>query len=217
MSKRTWIINSGAEGACYYGKEARAGERVCGWMGLLEDLEVLLGLAGLPVSPAQRVANLLPRLTATNRFWSDSFALDPVGVAEDLIEFRDRLMMAGWNGQGNSERLQKLSNLFPEGNGGIPDRLKIVIGSATPALASTLRLIILCEVQDVQGLHLELIQALQQAGAEVEFRATGESKPKVSLFTPPDSVRSGRASRGLAGRHQKRKPTGSHYWSRYRA
>ena len=59
MSKRTWIINSGAEGACYYGKEARAGERMCGWLGLLEDLEVLLGLAGLPVSPAQRVANLL--------------------------------------------------------------------------------------------------------------------------------------------------------------
>lgn len=185
MSKRTWIINSGAEGACYCGKEARAGERVCGWLGLLEDLEVLLGLAGLPVSPAQRVANLLPRLTATNRFWSDSVDLDPVGVAEDLIEFRDRLMMAGWNGQGNSERLKELSNLFSEGNGGIPDRLKMVIDSATTALASTLRLIILCEVQDVQGLHLELIQALQQAGAEVEFRATGESKPKVRRIHPP--------------------------------
>lgn len=186
MIKRTWLINPVVDGPCYQGRNARAGERICGWLGLVEDLEVLAGIVSVPVSRSERVGKLLSRMPSMKGFWSESAAQDRVGVADNLLQLRDRLMMAGWSGKDGSGRLHQLSELFRDIPDGSPDRLLALIHNVTPALARHLRVIIPADKADLQGLHLQLINTLQQAGSDCRFIPPEQRKPpKVMLFQPP--------------------------------
>lgn len=105
---------------------ATVGQHWVGLRGLVDLLEIHLGLAGPSLSEAQRVAALGCKLARTRGFWSASAQVDPLGTARRLLHWRDTLMMGGWQGQPASPRLDDLWSLtreFP----GQPDRLQALL------------------------------------------------------------------------------------------
>jgi len=84
---------------------------------LLGWLESQLGLQSLEVSFTARVIAYracLKQCDHPSQFYHRSFAVDPLGVAKTLLQWRDALYLAGWNGQalaGASGRLATLSEV----------------------------------------------------------------------------------------------------------
>ncbi|HSO34314.1 MAG TPA: hypothetical protein VLT33_17380, partial [Labilithrix sp.] len=87
------------------GGAGRLGEPAWSPAQLLRDLELRLGLAELEASAAQRVPAFSRRLAAhvarseTPPFYARSFAVDSLGTAKQLLEWRDGLVDAGWDGR----------------------------------------------------------------------------------------------------------------------
>src|ERR1700719_3449 len=113
----------------------RFNEPICGPQGLLRLLELRLGLASKPASAASRIVQYRGALDSAastkERFYTASFAKDPLAVAETLLRWRDELVLAGWNGSPDpapSGRIGDLveveglagSNLLP----GFADRIR---------------------------------------------------------------------------------------------
>ena len=91
---------------------ALVGRPVWGAGALLANLELRLGLAPEETSQAVRVQRWSQRLAELDsirpRFYSRSYATDPVGTSHALLGWRDELVAAGWNGEavaGGGERL----------------------------------------------------------------------------------------------------------------
>lgn len=79
---------------------ARGGidEAVVGPMGLIETLEVQLGLSAPGAPRAVRIASYVAKLAATpgDRFWTTSFVKDAWSTAALLLDWRDGLVAGGW-------------------------------------------------------------------------------------------------------------------------
>lgn len=109
------------------------GDVVCGPLRLTEILETQLGLKRKPVSEIARVfqfTKVLEKLAESkHRFYSTSFGMDPLAVSEVLLNWRDSLVLAGWNGMADtsSQRLHDLADMNVALKGSIalgqPDRL----------------------------------------------------------------------------------------------
>jgi PD-(D/E)XK nuclease superfamily len=100
------------------GTRNRFNELICGPNGLLDVLELRLGLASKPASTAVRVAQYRSLLenaaSAKSRFYSASFAKDAFSTAEELLRWRDELILAGWDGSADpaySPRLRDLADV----------------------------------------------------------------------------------------------------------
>jgi len=81
--------------------ESRFGAPVVGCSGMLGLLELYLGLAGPAVTHSQRVAAFLGCLRKADdgqRFYSASLRADEMGVAAELLNWRDEWMLYGWDG-----------------------------------------------------------------------------------------------------------------------
>jgi hypothetical protein len=92
------------------------GDMVCGPLRFVEILETQLGLKQKAVSEITRVfqfVKVLEKLVGKKQtFYSTSFEKDPLAVSETLLHWRDRLILAGWNGmEGNSHRLRDLAEV----------------------------------------------------------------------------------------------------------
>jgi hypothetical protein len=93
------------------------GHVVCGPLRFVEILETQLGLKRKFVSEVTRVfqvVKVLEKLAANKlRFYSGSFEKDPLAVSEVLLNWRDSLVSAGWNGTvtGSSRRLRDLVDI----------------------------------------------------------------------------------------------------------
>ena len=105
----------------------RFNESICGSQGFLRLLELRLGLASKPASAAGRIVQYRELLqnaaSIKERFYTASFAKDPLAVAETLLRWRDELVLAGWDGSpdpGSSQRIRDLAEI--EGLAG-PDLL----------------------------------------------------------------------------------------------
>ncbi len=107
---------------------SNAGEAWLGPRGLLERLELELGVPARPSSPLARAACLVPRLHSTAGFWSASARADPLATAERLLDVRDALALEGWTGQPVSTRLASLWTVTEGLPPGHPDRLAFVAG-----------------------------------------------------------------------------------------
>lgn len=80
---------------------SRFSSPVVGRLGLLGLLELHLGLAGPPVARSQRVAAYLGHLRQVDdgeRFYSKSLQADEMGVASELLAWRDEWLLYGWDG-----------------------------------------------------------------------------------------------------------------------
>ena len=87
------------------------GTRAVGLLGLLEAIEVHLGLAGPEVPPERRRLAYFDAIKkAGEGFWSASFKIDPISASERLLSLRDRLIESGWDGQA-VEGFRKLEGL----------------------------------------------------------------------------------------------------------
>src|ERR1700676_2096948 len=96
----------------------RFNESICGPQGFLRLLELRLGLASKPASAASRIVRYRESLhkaaSLKPRFYTASFAKDPLAVAETLLRWRDELVLAGWDGSpdpGSSRRIRDLADV----------------------------------------------------------------------------------------------------------
>jgi hypothetical protein len=84
---------------------------------LLRDLELRLGLPRASDSELARIPRWAARigdLGDADAFYAESFAVDPLGTAGALLEWRDALVDAGWNGdlhESSSPRLHALGRI----------------------------------------------------------------------------------------------------------
>jgi RecB family exonuclease len=109
------------------------GDLVCGPLRFVEILETQLGLKRKSMGDMPRIfqhVKVLEALSAKqDRFYSASFQKDPLSVSETLLQWRDELLLAGWNGgvDGGSRRLRDLADIHEAMKGlvglGQPDRL----------------------------------------------------------------------------------------------
>lgn len=94
--------------------ESRFGEPIVGRFGMLELLEVYLGLAGPAVARSQRVAAFLGCLRKVDdggRFYSASLRADEMGVASELLNWHDEWMLHGWDGTVGGEAPKRLTDM----------------------------------------------------------------------------------------------------------
>lgn len=106
------IYNPYYDGNCYAGNPAKnkcvIGTKYVGSLGLLDELELRAGLSRGETSPMQRAiayCNAIRDALANNPdpepFYKQSFENDPLGVAQQLLRWRDALCMAGWDKETN--------------------------------------------------------------------------------------------------------------------
>lgn len=104
----TLIFSPYYDGNCYAGNPAKQqcvlGSKHVGPLGLLDELELRAGMSRGETSPMQRAiayCNAIREVLASNPtpepFYQQSFENDPLGVAQQLLRWRDALCMAGWN------------------------------------------------------------------------------------------------------------------------
>jgi len=97
------VFGLSADGRVYPEATGAAGAidaAVVGPAGLVSAIESQLGLLGPTASRATRIASYLSKLqtTGVGRFWNASFEKDPWSTAAILLEWRDNLIAAGWQG-----------------------------------------------------------------------------------------------------------------------
>ncbi len=96
------------DGNCFAGNPAKQkcqlGTKYVGPLGLLNELELRAGLSRGEVSPMSRaiaycnaIQKVLDGKPSPAPFYQLSFENDPLGVARQLLTWRDALTMAGWN------------------------------------------------------------------------------------------------------------------------
>ena len=102
------------DGAYTAPPEGRVGHTVLGPLGLLNMLELYLGLAGLPTSQAKRVVQYracLKQADRPDRFYHASFATDELGTAAELLSWRDQWCLHGWDGRPHAAFGRRLSDM----------------------------------------------------------------------------------------------------------
>lgn len=95
-------------------RRAAHGELRVGPMGLLALLETHSGLGGRDASDPVRIAryrSCLEEADDGHRFYSRSFAADPLGVAWTLYRWREELQLAGWSGRATPSSPVRLRDL----------------------------------------------------------------------------------------------------------
>ncbi len=95
-------------------QDAVSGKAVLGPTGLLSVLETRLGLKGPKMRPAVRVGQYLDSLRAADdgrRFYSLSFAADAWSTARELLTWRDKLVMSGWDKTIPADAPRRLADL----------------------------------------------------------------------------------------------------------
>ena len=113
------IYSPGFTSTSYLDLEKRKGSllgtKVCGSMELLSELELRAGIAVLDISESERLASFCEVMKIVGKdsvFWN-SFQIDEMGVAKQLMVWVDSLMMAGWTPdmEVDSDKLKVLAEL----------------------------------------------------------------------------------------------------------
>ena len=189
-------------------------EKVVGDAGLLDFLELRLGLPGGEAGAIDRILayEAALRSALTGAFYKDAFEKDSLATAKEILRWRDTLVMEGFDAHASyeSSRLRTLAQVEKVfGASGTPERWKIVRESAKGPLAGVE--IIVCHDMDL--LPKLIRETLKALGVEkgrydglgeddLPFEAKGK---KISILpgTLPDECRAaepGKASVGRLGR-----------------
>lgn len=208
------------DGNCYAGNPAKnkcvIGTKYVGSLGLLDELELRAGLSRGETSPMQRAiayCNAIREVLANNPnpkpFYKQSFENDPLGVAQQLLRWRDALCMAGWNKETNipdtlsedgKKRLKDLQAIEKYFDSiGIGERWQILLAEAKN------RSILPADVSIEVNMKMELLPPVirnvleeiknnggnvseSQDVAEIETKTIGDFTSKFSLYEFPDQV-----------------------------
>ena len=185
----------------------RFNELICGPNGFVGLLEIRLGLASKPVSAAVRVAQYRSLLenAALNkpRFYSASFSKDAFSAAETLLQWRDELILAGWDGSArpiDSPRIRDLADVEELANKtlspGFPDRIRAALAELDrrqPKLDSVE------VVDDPKHVPRLLRELLVKVGASFGHRHGGIPKPAAASGTDLRNIQEALANRGQQG------------------
>lgn len=179
---------------------------VVGPAGLVDALEVQLGLLGPPVPKAVRIAAYLAKLRAAgdSRFWSASFSKDPWSTAVQLLGWRDTLAAGGWTGAAlGSVRLDDLAAAESAGApmpAGLADRLAALVTAVGVGPGLRLKKLRLLEPQArFAPAWRRLLNALQGVGVLLE---DGVAEPAAGPSTDLGRVQAtlrGEAPEALVG------------------
>ncbi len=97
------------DGAHAAGTAPTLGETICGPKGLLDILELRLGLRARAIAEVHRVGQYLELLRSVpdrgSRFFAASLEVDGFAVATELLGRRDALVEAGWEGNVEADGL----------------------------------------------------------------------------------------------------------------
>lgn len=197
------ILALGADSRAYPETSIAGGDLdagVVGPSGLAGLLEIQLGMAGPTPSRAVRTAAYLAKLRAAgpDRCWAESFAKDAWSTADALLQWRDRLVGGGWQGQViGARRVDDLAAAEAAGAPlppGLEDRLRALIAALPSRAGLRLRELALVERRELLPVQLAaLIAALEARGVAISDMG-GEA-----AGTPGSDLR--RVQDGLAGAH----------------
>ena len=180
----------GLDGGCWPefepGQQAVIGEAVLGSVGLIRVLETALGLVADDAPEALRIRRYMERiqsLPAGSRFYSSSFDADAWATARELLQWRDTLVMHGWQADsGAPERIAALAEIehadtqLPDG---LADRFQHVVGELRNSPPLPIRQI---AVEEPLALlptpWRQMLELLTQCGVALDqaHPAAGESK-----------------------------------------
>ncbi len=187
------------------------GRPVWGVQALLANLELRLGLPTPAAVHGLRLQRWSQRLAegarSSERFYSGSYSVDPIGTAGTLLAWRDLLVDAGWNGQaipGGGPRLEAFVELADQEGmpPGTADRLRLVEAE-----------LLACGVRPWQALELaeplaawsgrwqRVFQLLEERGTAVRSVAPSleSADAATDLGRLQASLRGGSPKRGLQG------------------
>jgi hypothetical protein len=94
--------------------QAIMGVKYCGPLGLLDILEIQLGLSGEFAPNPIRVEIFKQCLASADngqRFYSKSLMVNSTAVASQLLEWRDQLVFAGWMGESSQGQVSRIDDL----------------------------------------------------------------------------------------------------------
>lgn len=150
---------------------------VIGPVGLVDVLEIQLGLTGLRAAHAVRVAAYASKLRAAlavqpELFFAVSFAIDPWETATALLAWRDELVAAGWAGEAvgaaRPDALATIESAGPDLPPGIADRLCAVCTALGEGANLTVQTICLIEPRNlIPPVWARLIDALETYGVAI--------------------------------------------------
>ncbi|WP_460448297.1 PD-(D/E)XK nuclease family protein [Alsobacter sp. SYSU BS001988] len=164
---------------------------VVGPAGLLDILELALGLTAPQVSQAARTAAYAARLRSASAdlpppFFARSFAADPWATARLLLAWRDELIAGGWDRQPiGSPRLDQLARLEDRSADmplGEAERLWAVSEALACRPNIPIRSISVVEPRDfLTPVWRAVIDAIAACGASLTFAATTPEAPDGDL------------------------------------
>lgn len=171
-------------GTCFLNMKANEvalDRQVLNFEGLLDQLALHLGIH-------QKIPSYPERLTAydkalkvydaanPNNMFHTSYAIDSMSVAKTLLQWRDSLVMGGWNSSTQVDNCSRLNTLAAIDSGytdaGV-HALYIKVcnslesGRVIPAVISNLRVVIPCEKTLLPAYIQNLLSRLKVCGAEV--------------------------------------------------
>ncbi|MBP1886531.1 PD-(D/E)XK nuclease family protein [Sinorhizobium mexicanum] len=172
------VFGLSADGRVYPEATGAAGAidaAVVGPAGLVSAIEVQLGLLGPSASRAVRIASYLSKLQSAGvgRFWNGSFGKDPWSTAATLLEWRDNLIAAGWQGKPvGAGRIDDLAAAELAGTMlplGLTDRAVRLLTALPSRPGLRIKQLTLTEPRKLlPSLWRRLIEALQLAGVSVD-------------------------------------------------
>jgi hypothetical protein len=143
----------------------------------LSDLELRLGLPPVHVAPTVRAQIWAVRMEdlGTDHFFSRSLSIDRLGTARALLELRDQLLDAGWNGEivdHAGERIDVIRRLeatqSPMLPFGLSDRLRRVEGALERTRTAPYQAVRLCEDESLwSGRWRRVFDLLRDRGTRV--------------------------------------------------
>jgi len=169
----------------------RCGEVVLGLLGLLNLLEVRLGLRGVWEGEPVRTIQYLHCLREANsgsRFYSRSLAVDELAVARTLLGWRDTWVEAGWTGTAGPEasgRLQDMAAVETLARqylaAGTADRLQRVLQALRDNRLQDLSVEVITSRSDLPFVWQEILDHLHHTERPLPFLAAVSALPGSDL------------------------------------
>jgi hypothetical protein len=173
MKKTTLVFSIGFDSFVYKNKDGLFNKKFVGELQLLSLLERELGLSGEFKTNKERQAEYLEYVTkeieGKDVFISESFKNDNIGVANELLKWRDQLKLCNWNfSKGISKRLDLLVDIENKNEValGISDRWMLVLENLKTATSLNIESV---EVNDnlelTHPIYKEIFSLLKTKGA----------------------------------------------------
>lgn len=195
------------DGAAWSRQSASIGEIRTGPLGLLTILETFLGLSGLPVHPVHRIDEYMKRLNHIDNesaWFHKSIEIDPWSTARQLLQWRDELVEAGWQGKMQKTGSQRLNALNDLENVNIPlskgrsDRLREVIRHLEQNPTVPIAWVQLIEPMEMlPPVWQYLLKLLHNQGTSIHIRQELPDKEPVSNLACTQAVLRGNIGQTL--------------------